>query len=76
MPRFQWESEVVVVKQGAAVLISMLIGFVSIIIPWILLVALPADFRNIIWSIITVTIALITIALYQGNHKVLLKNID
>ena len=76
MPMFQWESEVVVVKQGAAVLVSMLIGFVSVIIPWILVVAVPADVRNIVWSVIAVVIALITVILYQGNHKVLLKNIN
>jgi ABC-2 type transport system permease protein len=76
MPMFGWESEVVVVKQGAAVIVTMLIGFISVAIPWVLLFVLPSDLRSIVWPITTVAVSLVTILLYRGNNKVLLKNID
>jgi ABC-2 type transport system permease protein len=76
MPMFQWESEVVIVKQGAAVLISMFIGFVSIVVPWVLLVVLPSALQNIVWPLTTVAIAVATVLLYQKNNKIVLKKID
>ncbi|WP_054954646.1 hypothetical protein [Paenibacillus dakarensis] len=33
LPNFTWTSEVTVIKQSAAVLVSMLIGFISLVIP-------------------------------------------
>ncbi|MGF7046780.1 ABC-2 type transport system permease protein [Paenibacillus sp. DS2015] len=33
LPKMEWTSEVLVVKQSAAVLVSMLIGFISLVIP-------------------------------------------
>lgn len=76
MPMFRWESEVIVVKQSAAVMVTMLIGFISVGIPWVLLFTLPSYLRSIVWPITTVAVALVTILLYRGNNKVLLKNID
>ncbi|MBQ7863380.1 MAG: hypothetical protein IJ353_02815 [Lachnospiraceae bacterium] len=44
-PKFNWDNEAQVVKQGAAVLVSMLGGVVAVLVPAVLVIALqPASF--------------------------------
>lgn len=77
-PNFTWESEVYVVKQGAAVLVSMLGGVFSVIIPMILFLGiqmLPEQggisyaglAGNIFNAVISAVIALAGMLLYRNN---------
>lgn len=64
-PKFQWESEMEVVKQGAATGLSML-GILVILIPAISAMLLPASYVNIITLCAIALILAITGLLYRS----------
>ena len=68
-PVLNWDNEARVVKQGAAVLVSMLTGMIAILVPAVLAIALqPASY--IVYYFVTEAIFLIIIiALYHSISK-------
>lgn len=65
-PKLNWDSEAQVVKQGAAVLISMLGGVIAVIVPAVLAIALrPANY-GVYYFIVEAVISLITAMLYHS----------
>ncbi len=64
-PKFQWESEMEVVKQGAATGLSML-GIFVILIPAILAMLLPTSYVNVITLCAIALILAITGLLYRS----------
>lgn len=61
LPKFGWESEQEVVKQGSAVAVSMLFGSICTIVPAALYFILPINSEIILMSIITVVYLLMAI---------------
>lgn len=76
MPIFNWESEAVVVKQSASVLICMLVGFASVAVPGMLIILVPSDFRDFIYLVTSLIIAAVTAILYCINQKTILSAIN
>ncbi|MNI62971.1 hypothetical protein D3C73_1183130 [compost metagenome] len=65
LPKLEWTSEVQVVKQSAAVLVAMLLGFVSLVIP----VALTLLLSSVNGQIVMLAIGLILIGLCAGMYR-------
>lgn len=76
MPMFDWESEVVVVKQSGATFISMLVSLIIIAVPGILIAVLSNIDSNIIIGIAIVVLALLTVIIYRDNNKKVLNTIQ
>lgn len=76
MPLFNWESETVVVKQSGATAISMLCGFISVLIPVVIIILLKTVNQNILYGIIIAILALITFMVFQKTEKKELINIE
>ena len=74
-PMLNWESETVVVKQSTAVIVAILVSFISFGVPIATLLVLPDINVNIMMCITTLMMCIITIVLYQWNNKIELKNI-
>jgi len=68
-PNFTWDTDIVVVKQSAAVLIAMVIGMLSIALPIVLASVLNSFSKNAIFSIVGIGIAAVTFILYKMNNK-------
>ncbi len=68
-PMFQWDNEVVAVKQGAALLVGMLIEFPSVIIGGLIIHILGSFSYNFAMLVLTVILAAITIIIYKKNMK-------
>ena len=64
LPKLEWTTEVTVIKQSAAVLVSMLIGMVIVFIPAILIFTVPIN-PLIINGIAIVVVALLSMLLYR-----------
>ena len=64
-PNFTWDSEAQVVKQGAAVLVSMLGGMISVIAPAVLGIVLqPASF-TVYYFVVEAVLLVISMVLYR-----------
>ncbi len=64
LPKLDWTTEVTVIKQSAAVLVSMFIGFIFVVIPAILIFTLPVN-PLVINGVATVVVALLSVLLYR-----------
>ena len=73
-PVFDWENEVRVVKQSASMLVTMLTGMVSSILPFAGMVFIEERFSNIINIVVLLVLATITSVLYIRNNKKELKS--
>lgn len=69
MPILEWENDMQVVKQSAAALLSMLAGFVSILVPCILLGILPGTLRGFVMPVTVIVLAIISIVLYVRDCR-------
>lgn len=69
IPVFQWENETNVVKQGAAVLVAMLMGFFCVLVPGVCLIALQNVSKDMIYFVTTVLLLVITLGLHMKNCK-------
>lgn len=76
MPMFDWESEVVVVKQSGAVFISMIVSLIIIAVPGVLIAVLGNIDPNIILAITVVVLGLLTLLVYRDNNKKVLNLIQ
>lgn len=65
LPKLEWTSEVAVVKQSAAVLVSMLLGVVSLAVPFLLLFLLPDLNGNLILLGYSVLLAAVCGGMYR-----------
>lgn len=68
-PVFDWENEVRVVKQGAAMSIAMLVGTGSSVLPLIGIILAGEGMVNGIRVATVLTLAVLTIIFYQKNNK-------
>ena len=75
LPQFNWNNEVVVVKQSIATLVGMLIGGISFIAPIVIIIVFKGINKQLIILIITGVIAGITIYLYKRNNRIDLRYI-
>ena len=75
LPQFNWNNEVVVVKQSIATLVGMIVGGISFIAPIIIIIVFKGINRQLIILIITGIIAGITIYLYKRNNRIDLRYI-
>lgn len=64
-PNFNWDNEAQVVKQGAAVLVSMLVGMIVVLVPAVLAVGLQLDNYTGYFFAVEGVILLITVILYK-----------
>lgn len=69
MPVFQWENETNVVKQGASVLVTMLVGFAGVIVPAVCLVAVQNVPEDVICLLTIVLLLVLTAGMYVKNCK-------
>ena len=74
-PQFEWKNETQVVKQSASVLITMVLDFVSIIIPCIALFVLRDEMRNVVMLATAILLIVITGFIYRKNCKVKISTI-
>lgn len=70
MPVFEWENETRVVKQSASVMVTMLIGMVSILPPAICAVWMSKALMNLISAYTVMILLVLTAFLYRSNNKV------
>ena len=68
-PNFNWDNEVQVVKQGAAVLVSMLGGVIAVIVPAVLAIALQPASYAVYYFVVEAILLIITGALYYFITK-------
>ncbi len=65
LPKLEWKSHMAVVKQSASVIISMLIGFISVSTPILVFILVkPADY-NLFSVIVTIVLLMINILLWS-----------
>ncbi len=76
MPVFNWTNEATVIKQSAAVLISMLVGFASFMIPIALVTVLKNIPGELIIGVVTCLLIIITLVLYTRNNQISIKDIQ
>lgn len=65
LPKLEWTSEVAAIKQSASVLVSMFLGFISIVIPFALLFGLSQVNSNLVLSGIAVVMLVICGLMYK-----------
>lgn len=65
LPNFTWTNEVTVIKQSAAVIVSLLIGFISLAVPFGLSVFVPGIHTYIILLAITIIMGVASGLLYR-----------
>lgn len=68
-PNFTWDNEAQVVKQGAAVLVSMLVGIVAVLVPAVLAIALQPASYTIYYFVVEAVFFIITTALFHSISK-------
>lgn len=68
-PNFTWDNEAQVVKQGAAVLVSMLVGVIAVIVPAVLAVALQPTSYTTYYFVVEAVILVITAMLYYSVSR-------
>lgn len=77
MPMLNWESETTVVKQSGAVLVSMLLSFLSVGAPLLLsLFLVPDGWKNPFFAVVAVILLSATLFLYRSNNRISLQNIN
>lgn len=69
LPVYDWEQEVQVVKQSASVLVSMLVGMLSVVIP-LLLTLVFAAYEVMIKGITVIVLGVIMMLLYKNICKI------
>lgn len=72
LPLLQWESEVQVVKQSGAALISMLAAFAVWLIPTGIVLAFPQLSSEMIFLLMLAVLSVLTFILYRKNQRKLL----
>lgn len=65
LPKLEWTSEVTVIKQSASVLVSMFLGFISIVVPFVILLLLSHVNVNLILSGIGVVMLVVCSVMYK-----------
>lgn len=65
LPKLEWTSEVAVIKQSASVLVSMFLGFISIVVPFAILLFLSHVNVNLILSGIGVVMLVVCSMMYK-----------
>ncbi|MBP3594952.1 MAG: hypothetical protein J6J44_10520 [Lachnospiraceae bacterium] len=68
-PKLNWDNEAQVVKQGAAVLVSMLGGVIAVIVPAVLAIALQPASYAVYYFVVEAVILVITGVLYYSITK-------
>ena len=68
-PKLNWDNEAQVVKQGAAVLVSMLGGVIAVIVPAVLAIALQPASYAVYYFVVEAILLIITGALYYFITK-------
>ncbi|MBQ8506642.1 MAG: hypothetical protein IJ466_04345 [Clostridia bacterium] len=76
LPSFNWENESVPVKQGKAVLVSMLTGMAASILPALGMALLPEKFRDILSGALLLLLILAAALLWKGCLKCRLEDIN
>lgn len=66
MPVFQWESEVQVVKQSGAVLVTMLLDLAGGVLPMVAGILMPQSLRNVFMAVMAAIYGATAAALYGG----------
>ncbi|MBQ4521721.1 MAG: hypothetical protein IJA10_02055 [Lachnospiraceae bacterium] len=69
MPVFDWESEVNVVKQSVSVLVTMLIGLFSVMVPVVFLVLGGDGGEYLVYTITSLVLVLLTGIFYCRNNR-------
>ncbi|TCZ78402.1 hypothetical protein E0485_07820 [Paenibacillus albiflavus] len=69
-PNLEWTSEVTAIKQSASVMITMLIGFISLVVP----AALTILLSNVNGNLVLLGIGLIIIAVCAGMYRYMKTN--
>jgi len=64
-PKLEWTSEVAVIKQSASVLVSMFVGFISILIP----LAISSLLSNVNSNLVLSVIGVMMLAVCGGMYK-------
>lgn len=75
MPVFDWENEVVIVKQSASAMIGGIGGFIIVLLCMILVLVFPAEYANLVKVAICVVITFVTAFLYKKNNAVNLQEL-
>lgn len=75
MPVFDWENEVVIVKQSASAMIGGLGGLVIILICMVPVLVAPAAYDNLLKAVICVAVVCVTGLLYKKNNAVNLQEL-
>ncbi|MNT33789.1 hypothetical protein D3C72_1697320 [compost metagenome] len=65
LPKLEWTSEVQVVKQSAAVLVAMLIGIISLLVPVGLSILLTGVDGKVIMLVVGMIMAMVCAGLYR-----------
>lgn len=68
-PKFDWDNEAAVVKQGAAVFVAMLSSMVLSIVPLVMIFALEGENSDLVTGLAAAALALITSAVYLINNR-------
>lgn len=74
-PVFNWESETRVVKQSASVMVTMIVGMVSVVIPVICLFTIKNAVPEILMGINGAVLLILTVILYVRNSRITLQKI-
>lgn len=74
-PCLEWENDVQVVKQSASPLFSMLTGFVSVLVPCVLLAVLPEMLRMCVLPVTVVVLLVLSAILFARSIKIKLAGI-
>lgn len=69
MPIFDWENETRVVKQSASVMVTMLVGMVSVLPPFVAVFLLGVEQQNVIFAGTVLVLLALTLLLYVHNRK-------
>ena len=69
MPIFDWENETRVVKQSASVMVTMLVGMVSVLPPFVAVFLLGVEQQNVIFAGTVLVLLALTLLLYGHNRK-------
>ena len=69
MPVFDWENEMHVVKQSASVLVTMLVGLISVVVPIVLVIVCKDEVRYLIYTITTLVLVVLIVILSKRNNR-------
>lgn len=64
-PNLEWVSEVTAIKQSASVIVALLIGFISLIIPFGIVLLLSSVNGNLVLSVVGIIMIAVCIAMYR-----------